>query len=183
MLLRSLLFTTFAAIIAIVLGITPSDLSIPQQSSQSSSSVASTNATGTYFGVWPRSITKPLGGGISIKILNPVPYRPSVPVSEDQMFEILAIIETMETKAQRQVPITSTVTVTVRQYSDMSGPVIFEMESEDHYFGGAQIAGMLRTVWGMMLDYGSPASVSAELMIGAKEVGIFKVILIDTTYR
>lgn len=99
------------------------------------------------------------------------------------MFEILAIIETMEIKAQRQVPVTSTVTVTVRQYSDMSGPVIFEMKSEDHYFTGAQIAGMLRTVWGMMLDYGSPASVSAELMIGVKEIGIFKVILIDTTYR
>jgi len=150
-----------------------STLQLPSQNA----TVSSTNATVTNLGEWPNTVfTKPLGWGVNVQVLFSIPYHPSIPTSESM---ILSIIEGMENAVRKRYPIYAQ-TVIVEHYIDKNGPVVFEMSSTNASITGPMIAQMLLSVWEMILQYGSPASVFAKLLLEGVDIGFFNLKLVGS---
>ncbi len=67
----------------------------------------------------------------------------------------------------------------MKHYHDTSGPLIFEMSSTNTSFTGPMVAGMLRAIWEMILEYGGPASLFAMLLKEGADIGFFRFTITD----
>lgn len=179
MVLRRFLVSVFAAVTAAVAITSPPEPSTLQLSSQNAT-ISSANAKNNDLGSWPQdTFTKPLRWGLSVQVLSSIPYHPSTPTQE---FRILSIIEAMEAEARRRYPIHPK-TITAKSYHDTSGPITFEMNSTHALFTGPMIAGMLRAIWEMILEYGSPATLFANLIKEGADVGTVRFVLVEPVIR
>lgn len=170
MILRRFVISVSAAVMAAVAFTPPLEPFTLQLVSQNVTA-SSAMANNSNLGRWPQNIfTKPLGWGISVQVRSSIPYHPVTPTQE---FRILSIIEAMEDEARRRYPIYPK-TVTVKHYLDTSGPIIFEMNSTNAPFTGLMIAGMLKVIWDMILEYGGPASLFAHLIKEGGDVGFIR---------
>jgi hypothetical protein len=161
-----------AAVVALIVPPGPSTLRLSSHNATDST----TNASKKSLGQWPQNVfSKPLSWGITAQILSSVP---SPPLTLLQKWRILSIIEGMEHAARQRCPIHPKA-VTMKHYHDTSGPLIFEMSSTNTSFTGPMVAGMLRAIWEMILEYGGPASLFAMLLKEGADIGFFRFTITD----